>query len=357
MGLARTEWSSDLVHWIINKRRHGDWGEYVGRARKYQVKKLYDAHSWRVKNLRKNRFSPRVLDAAEIMNAIAADDAVEEDAEAEGGEESDKEDTAETGSESDEPVGLSADGVPDSEKERVLFVKALNRSSALVAPDGQRRTVATWFEVIPQDRVDDVLGSVWRPDGIQASAAKVYAVLCERYAGISHAACAAFATQQQAKQLSSSNAVQDKILAPSQPTEVGQRWESDLSFTDSTIPAGDFIGFMSTIDSLSRYLWWTPIVSKNAAGIAASFEALFSTFGAPRKHQLDSSLENRSSTVKLVCQRYGVALVFTKPHVSSLQGGVERVWLESHTLKRPACGVSPAFYRLRGCTFCARNHA
>jgi hypothetical protein len=74
-----------------------------------------------------------------------------------------------------------------------------------------------------------------------------------------------------------------------------------------------------------RYLWCSPIVSKNAAGIAASFEALFSTFGAPRKLQLDSSLENRSSTVKLVCQRYGVALVFTKPHVSSQQGGVERV--------------------------------
>jgi hypothetical protein len=182
-----------------------------------------------------------------------------------------------------------------------------------------------WFEVVPHEKVDDVCASVWRPDGIQASAAKLYSLLCERYVGISHADCASFVAQQQSKQLSLSNAVQDKIIAPSQPTEVGQRWESDLTFTDSTIPSEPHIGFMSTIDSLSRYLWCSPIVSKNAAGIAASFEALFSTFGAPRKLQLDSSLENRSSTVKLVCQRHGVALVFTQPHSSSQQGGAERV--------------------------------
>jgi transposase InsO family protein len=326
MSLARTQFTGQLVKWLIAKVRHGDWGEHIGRARCYQVRKLYDAHSWKVKRLRRNRFAPRVLDAADVAAAIAKDDEAAEEEEEEGSQ-SDDEDGAvsDSDSEADDPVGLAANGVPDSAKESVLFVKGLTRSAIQVAPSGQRRPIATWFEVVPENRVDAVLGSLWRPDGIQASAAKLYALTCERFVGISHADCAGFVAQQQSKQLSSSNAAQDKILAPSQPTDVGQRWELDLTFTDSTIPSDGFIGFMSTIDSLSRYLWCTAIASKSAAGIAHAFEVLFKTFGAPQKLQLDSSLENRSSTVKLLCQRYGVALVFTKPHVSSQNGGVERV--------------------------------
>ncbi len=213
------------------------------------MKKLHDSHDWRVRKLRTNRFQPRVLDASEISAAIVADNDAEEEEgrhDEDGSDDGEEEEASgDSGSEADDPVGVSADGVPDSAKERVLFVRAINRSSSLVAPSGQRRPIATWFEVVPQDRVTDVLASVWRPDGLQASAAKVYSLVSEQYVGISHAACAAFVAAQQAKQLSSSNAVADKILAPSLPRAVMERWSSDLTFFDGTIPSNDFIGMSS----------------------------------------------------------------------------------------------------------------
>ncbi len=221
MSLSRTQFTGQLVKWLIAKVRHGDWGEHIGRARRYQVRKLYDAHAWKVKRLRRNRFVPRVLDAADVAAAIAKDDEAVEEEEEEGSE-SDDEDGAVSDnddSEADDPVGLAANGVPDSAKESVLFVRALTRSAIQVAPSGQRRRpVATWFEIVPEDRVDAVLGSVWRPDGIQASAAKLYSETSNLYVGISHADCAGFVAQQQARQLSKSNVLQDTILAPSQPT-------------------------------------------------------------------------------------------------------------------------------------------
>ncbi len=206
MSLSRTRFTGQLVKWLIAKVRHGDWGEHIGRARRYQVRKLYDAHAWKVKRLRRNRFVPRVLDAADVAAAIAKDDeAVEE----EEGSESDDENGAVSDSdiEADDPVGLAANGVPDSAKESVLFVNGHTRSAIQVAPSGQRRPVATWFEIVPEDRVDAVLGSLWRPDGIQASAAKLYSDTSILYVGISHADCAGFVSQQQARQLSTSNAV------------------------------------------------------------------------------------------------------------------------------------------------------
>jgi len=228
------------------------------------VKKLHDSHDWRVRKLRTNRFQPRVLDASEISAAIVADNDAEEEEgrhDEDGSDDGEEEEASgDSGSEADDPVGVSADGVPDSAKERVLFVRAINRSSSLVAPSGQRRPVAVWFEVVPEGLVDDVLASVWRPDGIQASAAKLYAATCERYVGISHAACAAFVAQQQAKQLSS-NAVADKILAPSLPRAVMERFESDITFFDGTIhgiqamlPCGaKFVrGYNGTSSSLVR---------------------------------------------------------------------------------------------------------
>jgi len=100
---------------------------------------LWSAHEWRVRKLRINRFKPRVVDAADITAAAMADGDAED---AEGNEEavgngSDAEDTAGSSSDSDDdPVGVSIDYVPDSAKEHVFFVRAINRSSALVAPSG-----------------------------------------------------------------------------------------------------------------------------------------------------------------------------------------------------------------------------
>jgi hypothetical protein len=183
MSLARTSWTDELVRWLIIKLRYGHFGEHIDRARKYAVKKLHDSHDWRVRKLRTNRFQPRVLDASEISAEIIADNDAEEE---EGRHDEDGSDDGEEeeasgniGSEADDPVGVSADGVPDSAKERVLFVRAINHSSSFVAPSGQRWQIATWFEVVPQDRVTDVLASVSRSDGLQASAAKVYSLVSE----------------------------------------------------------------------------------------------------------------------------------------------------------------------------------
>jgi len=184
---------------------------------------------------------------------------------------------------------------------------------------------------VPDNRVDDVLVSVWRADGIQASAAKVYAHVCEQFVGISHSASASFVARQTAKQLVGSSLVADKIISPSLPQAVNWRWESDLTFLDSTVPSGEYIGMSVIVDSLSRYCWATPIVSKSAAFLAHDHERIFKQVGAPRQLQMDSSLENKSASMRLVCQRYDVTLVHTKPHVSSAQGGVEKL---NDTLKR-----------------------
>jgi hypothetical protein len=64
--------------------RHGNFGEFIDRARMYTLRKFWSAHEWRVPKLRINRFKPRVVDAADIAAAAMADGDAED---AEGNEE------------------------------------------------------------------------------------------------------------------------------------------------------------------------------------------------------------------------------------------------------------------------------
>ena len=79
-----------------------------------------------------------------------------------------------------------ADGSSDRALERVLFVRAASRSAHALDAGGQCMGEQTWNEVVPSERVAEVLQSLWHLGGIQSlSAAKMYALVSELYVGIS----------------------------------------------------------------------------------------------------------------------------------------------------------------------------
>lgn len=94
---------------------------------------------------------------------------------------------------------------------------------------------------------------------------------------------------------------------------------------DSTLPSGSFEGFVCIIDARSRFAFTNCLADKSAAGIVAFLEATMFDYGAPHMLQADSAAENKSASVRLVAERFGVqALRFTKSHASQENELVER---------------------------------
>ena len=239
-------------------------------------------------------------------------------------------------------AGRAADGSSDAEMERVLFVQASSRSADALDAKGQRLGRRTWYEVVPQERVVTVLQSLWHVGGIQSlSAAKLYARVRELYVGISLMAVAAFVRRQEAAQLARSNVTSDKILAPRLPQAVNDVWYSDHTFLSADIPVAAppggkrYIGFLSILDSLSRFVWTVPVRDKSAATIAAAHEGVILAVGAPRALVQDNAQENSGYTMGKLAQRYNFALRFTKPHVSQ-ENAAERVHQTLKNLLRTA---------------------
>jgi transposase InsO family protein len=322
MALARIVWSQDIVDLLIDRLRTGAWSGYVTKQRKYKLKQLVAAHSWAVRRRRYNRWVARVIDD-DAVAAASADDEEDSDDASEGSEE---------GSDDDLLVGRAADGSSDSRSERVLMVRSLTRRSDLVRADGSRLQLQQWFEIVPTDRIDDLLSSMWHMGGVQSlSTPKLYAAVVAKYVGVSHAAVSSFISRQEAAALSNANLVADQIVSPSLPEALNESWSGDLTFLDATIPSGSYTCFLTVIDALSRMAFTVPLRDKSAATLGAAYEELFRVNGAPRTLVQDSAVENMSSTLRLVAARYGVRrLRFTAPHVSQQNGLVER---EHQTLK------------------------
>jgi len=328
MSLARVMWTPDIVEQLISKVRTGEWDSYLPKEHKYRLNKLLQSHEWAVKRLRRNRFVPRVVDEDDVAAAVAQDDDSSENGDSSEG----SDDDSSEGSDDGTPVGRAADGSADARKERVLMVKSITRRADRVRADGARILEEAWFEIVPNDRVDSVLGSLWHVGGIQSvSTPKLYAAVCTRYVGVSHAAIASFVARQEAAELSRANLVADKIVSPSLPEALNESWSGDITFVDPSIPSGPFNSFLTVIDALSRMAFTVPLKDKSAATLGAAYEDLFRAHGAPKTLVQDSAKENMSATLRLVAARYGVRrLRFTAPHVSQQNGLVER---EHQTLK------------------------
>ena len=107
------------------------------------------------------------------------------------------------------------------------------------------------------------------------------------------------------------------------------------------------MGFACIIDALSRYAFTMCLADKSAAGIAAFLEETMFAYGAQKMLQADSAAENKSASVRLVAERFGVqTLRFTKPHASqengmversfrTLKDGLRRAVLETQSTKQP----------------------
>jgi len=328
MALARIVWSQDIVDLLIDRLRTGAWSGYVTKQRKYKLKQLVAAHSWAVRRRRYNRWVARVIDD-DAVAAASADDEEDSDDASEGSEE---------GSDDDLLVGRAADGSSDSRSERVLMVRSLTRRSDLVRADGSRLQLQQWFEIVPTDRIDDLLSSMWHMGGVQSlSTPKLYAAVVAKYVGVSHAAISSFISRQEAAALSKANLVADQIVSPSLPEALNESWSGDLTFLDASIPSGSYTCFLMVIDALSRMAFTVPLRDKSAATLGAAYEELFRANGAPRTLVQDSAVENMSSTLRLVAARYGVRrLRFTAPHESQQNGLVEREHLTLEALLRRA---------------------
>ena len=368
--LARTTFPRDKVELLAEFARSGVWPPNdLTPMQRYRLKQLSSSYKWRVRQLPLNRFQPRIMrrddgeatgdDGANASDGNGDSDSASDSASASDSSDSDSSSSDSSSSDSDssdtstgsggsrgdgdgvggldsrsvaaKPVGRAADGSRDTETEDVLFVRAASRSADALDAQGQRMGVRTWFEVVPRERVDDVLQSLWHVGGIQSlSAAKLYARVRELYAGISLNAVASFIRRQEAAQLAKSNLVADKILAPRLPTAVNDTWYSDLTFLSADIPVSapsggaPYIGFLSVLDSLSRFAWTVPVRDKSAATIAAAHEGVILAFGAPRVLVQDNAQENSGYTMGALAQRFNFQLRFTKPHVSQ-ENAAERV--------------------------------
>jgi hypothetical protein len=330
MALARIVWTQDLVDLLIDRVRTGSWSGFVSKQRKYKLKQLVEAHTWAVQRKRYNRWVARVIDDDHV--AAASEDDEEDGDDASAG--------SEEGSDSDDYllVGRTADGSNDARTERVLMVRSLTRRSDMVRADGTRLQQHQWFEIVPTERVDALLGSMWHVGGVHSlSTPKLYAAVVAKYVGVSHAAISSFISRQEAAELSKSNLVADQIVSPSLPEALNESWSGDLTFLDATIPSGSYTCFLTVIDALSRMAFTVPLRDKSAATLGAAYEELFRANGAPRTLVQDSAVENMSSTLRLVAARYGVRkLRFTVPHVSQQNGLVERIHQTLKALLRRA---------------------
>ena len=202
--------------------------------------------------------------------------------------------------------------------ERVLFVRAASRSADALDAGGQRLGEQTWYEVVPSERVPTVLQSLWHLGGIQSlSAAKMYARVSELYVGISLEAVAAILRRQESKQLAKSNVTSDKIIAPRLPTAVNDTWYAGLTFLGAEIPVrGGYIGFLSVLDSLSRFAWTVPVKDKSADTIAGGVESIILAVGAPRLLVIDNAQEQKGLTMGALRGRYNFDFRFTRQYVS-----------------------------------------
>ena len=330
MSLSRVSWTAARTKAFIHRTQHGRWPDGTLPKLRYVLERAYMHHRWKVERLRKNRFMPRVLDDG-AFDVAAERDGTLSDSDDEEYKQEDDDDVEDGGPAVDDvdvaPIGVAADGSNDSLLDDVLFVQARSRSPQRLSNAGKLESISpsTWYEIVPKSRVQAVLRSVFHSAGgtLFSTASTLYKQLAETYIGISHHDVSRFLASAEAAALSRSNTVADAIIAPSQPQRLGQRWASDLTFADGTLPFSPFVGLMTTVDRLSRFVWTHPVEDKSAAGIAANLEALFETEGPPELLQLDNSFENHSDTVRLVCQRHGVKLRFTRPYKSQENGLVE----------------------------------
>ena len=378
--LARTTFSREKIEWLIGMT-NGEQPNDVTAMQRYRLKILHSSFQWRVRQLPINRFQPRIVRAAGSIHAEdstttgstcpdghdgsrngndggsndgGSDDggsndgrsnAGSDDGSGNAGSDSSRRNRVESdasGVASHQAVGHAADVSSDADMEDVLFVRAASRSADEFDAQGQRMGAQTWYEVVPTERIGDVLQSLWHIGGIQSlSAAKTYARTRELYVGISIEAVASFIRRQEAAQLAKSNLVADKMLAPRLPHAVNELWYSDITFLSSDIPASApsggarYIGFLSILDSLSRFAWTVPVRDKSAATIAAAHEGVILAFGAPRLLVQDNAQENSGYTMGALAQRHNITLRFTKPHVSQ-ENGAERVHQTLKNLLRTA---------------------
>lgn len=150
--LSRTQWTPALVQGLIERVSSETWPEGWSASERYRRGRLFDSFEWRVRLLRRDRFSHRRVDGSAIAAALAADDAQEGGGG--GGADHAGHEAAEEDEEEEQEVGLlgtAADGTP-SGRQRVLFVRAPTRAAEAVDEFGQRLAEATWFEVVPSTR-------------------------------------------------------------------------------------------------------------------------------------------------------------------------------------------------------------
>lgn len=281
-------------------------------------------HSWRTEQRRKNRFTARFLPENAFDEAAEADGDISENDDDEAADQDNADEGAEDENEEGVPIGQAVDGVDDGVMETVLLVQARNRSPQRLTRNGTFDAVGVWYEIVPKSRVVTVLKAVFNASGtLFTTAATLYNRLAESYIGISHNDVITFLSEAETAVLSRSNAAADAIIAPSMPTRLGQRWAADITFSDGTLALVPYVGFMTVIDALSRFAWLEPIVDKSAATVAGMLETLFEAEGPPEVLLMDNALEHKSASVRLVCQRHGVQLRFTRPYKSEENGQVE----------------------------------
>ena len=323
MSLSRMEWTAQRVKHFIHRTQKRRWPTSITARQRYLLERAYAMHRWSVERRRKNRHSARVVASSAFDDAAEADGDVDEDRD----EDRDEEDGADAQAdenEDDGPIGRAEDGSDDGEMELVLLVQARSRSPQHLTITGRFDAIATQYEIVPKNRVRSVLESVFHASGsLFTTAATLYRRLAETYIGIAHRDVIDFLARAETAVLSRSNSAGDAIIAPSMPTRLGQRWAADLTFADSTLPLAPYIGFMTVIDALSRFTWVQPIADKSAATVASMLESLYMTEGPPEMLQLDNTMEHHSESVRLVCQRNGVQLRFTRPYRSEENGQVE----------------------------------
>ena len=116
-------------------------------------------------------------------------------------------------------------------------------------------------------------------------------------------------------------------LKPIRARDVHVRHQTDLmdmSKKGSVKMNGHFYRCVLTVvDVFSRFLWLRPFQRKSSQVIASELECIYMENGSPEIIQCDPRGEFKN-TLKLLCDRMNIKLIYSRPRHPQSQGKVER---------------------------------
>lgn len=191
-------------------------------------------------------------------------------------------------------------------------------------------TKTSTLHVIPMSDIQHTLAKLYEQLS-DIGRDRFYALVKQRYAGISRRQVWRFLENQELHQLLQP-VKRQKVLRPIVAAEPMERWQVDLVDVQKyKSPQNHHASFLLTcIDCFSKYAWVVPLTNKSGPKVANAMHILFRENGAPRYVQSDNGSEFLGP-FDAVLEEYGVQHIKSNAFHPQSNGQIERF---NGTLKR-----------------------